>query len=303
MFKSVQALVVLLIVLGTVLNTTAQSNSMGALYFQNRYLGNPAIAGSTPGLNVSIGYKTQWSEIPGSPTLQTLTAEYAATVRVGLGINIYSDQAGIFRRTRAVATYSYHLPLNHEGRKISFGLSFGLMADRLNSGDIEGDINDINLINYDNREMYADGDFGISYAGGNFNIQASVSNLKDYLKKDVIGSSIDHSIFFSALSYRIQLSQVPGNFDLEPKVCYRDIKGFENVLDAGANLSYADNRLNFFGMYHSQKNATVGLGFSHLAFQISGMYTTATPNIGGYTNGNFEIGLKLKLIKASGKER
>jgi len=302
LFNTVKAVLLLLIVMGAILNAAAQSTSMGAFYFQNQYLSNPAMAGSTPGLNVNIGYKRQWSEIPGSPTMQTLTGEYAVTDKVGLGVSIYNDQAGIFRSTRVLASYSYHLPLNNEGQKVSFGLSFGFMDDRISNEDINGDINDIILSNYNTRGIYLDGDFGISYVSGNFNVQAAVPNITDYLKYDGASNAIDRAIFFSAVSYRIQLSQVSQNIELEPKVCYRGIKGFDNILDVGANLSYDDNRINLFGMYHSLKNTTFGLGFSYQAFQINGMYTTASAALGKYTNGSFEIGLKLNLVKKGVKE-
>jgi len=272
----------------------AQLNPMGAVYFQNQYLGNSAMAGSEKGLNLNLGYRKQWNNIPGGPTVQTLTADYGFNDKVGLGLNIYNDKAGLFKRTRTVASYAYHLPLNAENQHLSFGLSLGFLSERLSDEDVNGDAGDMNVSNYNQRDVYIDGDFGIAYTSNTFSLQASLPNMKGFFKKDVNSNSVDRSTFFSAASYKLKLNESLG---AEPKVCYRGVKGFDNILDAGVNLTYANNRVNLFGMYHSSESATFGLGVIYQSVGINGMYTTATSALGGYTNGNFEVNVKVKLGK------
>lgn len=275
----------------------AQLNPMGSLYFQNQYIGNPAMAGMDHKLKMNLGYRTQWNNIPGSPTLQTITADYGFNNRVGVGLNIYNDKAGLFKRTRAVASYAYHLPLNAADQHLNFGLSLGFMNERISSEDINGDANDANLINYNQRDTYIDGDFGIAYTSNHFSIQAALPNMKSIFKKDLIENAVDRSTFYSAVSYKFQLSGGNNGFDLEPKIAYRGVKGFDNILDAGANLSYGSNRVSLFGMYHSSESATFGMGLNYQALGIYGMYTTATSALSGYANGDFEISLRLNLFK------
>ena len=88
----------------------AQLNPYQAIYYQNRYLANPAMAGVDKGLNINLAYQQQWSSFPGSPKIQSLTTEYQATDKVALGLNINDDQSGVFRQTRVMGTYAYHLP-------------------------------------------------------------------------------------------------------------------------------------------------------------------------------------------------
>jgi len=273
----------------------AQLNPMGALYFQNQYLSNPAMAGSEKGLHLNLGFRQQWSRIPGAPVMQTFTGDYGLNAKVGLGMNVYSDQAGLLKRSRTVLSYAYHLPLNDDDRKLSFGLSLGFMNERISNEDIIGDIGDLNVIRYSQRDTYMDGDFGLAYTSNKLSIQASLPNMKSNFKRDLSTNPVDRSTFFSAISYQVQLSAAEG-LAIEPKVAYRGVKDFDNILDAGANLSYANNQVNFFGMYHSSKSATFGLGLNYHSIGFNAIYTTTATVLSSYASGSFEIGLKLNLL-------
>lgn len=107
------------------------------MYFQNRYLYNAAIAGYNGGLNVNFDYMQQWSEFPGTPKTTSLSADFAATDRVGLGINFSDDQAGLLRTTNVVGSYAYHLPLSSTGT-LHFGLSLGANDSMVNTAAING---------------------------------------------------------------------------------------------------------------------------------------------------------------------
>lgn len=277
-------------------NANAQLSQMGTAYFQNQYQTNPAMAGMEMGLNLNMGYLQQWSNVPGNPTVQTITADYLITEKAALGINFYNDRSGIFNRTRTLASYAYHLPLNSEEQKLSFGLSLGFMSERINTEDIKGNVNDPNVANFNQRETYLDGDFGMAYTNRNLNIQAAIPNMKSFLNKDMNSNTIDRSTFFSAISYQFDL-EGDGGFGLEPKIAYRGVKGLDNIMDAGLNLTYANNKVNVFGMYHSTKSTTFGLGLNYQNLGFSGMYSTSNSVLSNYTNGNFEIGLKMILLR------
>lgn len=295
--NTIRTATLLLITFATTQEASAQLNPMGALYFQNQYLSNPALAGSTAGLNLNLGYRKQWTSIPGSPAIQTFTADYALNDKVGLGLNIYNDKAGLFKRTRTVASYAYHLPLNGEEDKLSFGLSLGFMSERLSDEDVHGDEGDASVGNYNQRDTYIDGDFGVAYTGNRLSIQAALPNMKSFFKKDLVENSVDRATFFSAIAYKFQLSEGANGIGMEPKVAYRGVKGFDNILDAGVNFNYANNRVNLFGMYHSSQSTTFGVGVNYQTIGISGMYSTATSALSGYANGNFEVSLQMKLSK------
>ena len=110
----------------------AQLNPYQAIYYQNRYLINPAMAGLDKGLNINLAYQQQWSSFPGSPKSQSFATEYQATDKVGVGLNINDDQSGVFRQTRVVGSYAYHLPLGEQNQKLNFGVSLGINDSRIN---------------------------------------------------------------------------------------------------------------------------------------------------------------------------
>lgn len=278
------------------LSANAQLSQMGAAYFQNQFQTNPALAGMEKGLILNMGYLQQWASIPGNPTVQTITADYALTEKAALGLNFYNDRSGIFSRTRTVASYAYHLPLNSDVEKLSFGISLGFMSERVFTQDIKGDVNDLNVAAFNQRETYLDGDFGLAYTNQKFSLQAAIPNLKSALNKDINNSSMDRTTFFSSISYKFNLER-EGGFGLEPKLVYRGIKELSNVMDAGLNLTYANNRVNIFGMYHSTKSSTVGLGLNYQNLGFSGMYSTANSVLSNYSNGNFELSLKMILFR------
>jgi len=294
-FNTLKTVLLLFVSIMVQQQATAQLNPMGALYFQNQYLGNPAMAG-TGGLNLNMGYRKQWNTIPGSPSTQSITADYGITSKAGLGLSVYNDVSGLFKRTRAVGTYAYHLPINANDDKLSFGLSLGMMNEHINTDELSGDPNDMSISNFNQRGAYLDGDFGMAYTTGKLSVQFALPNLKGILKQDEIRGLIDRPTFFSAISYKIQTG-AETDLQIEPKAVYRGVNGFNNILDLGANLSYAGNKLNLFGMYHSTQSATYGIGMNYQNIGFSGMYNTSTAALSNYTNGNFEISLKVNLFK------
>lgn len=286
----------LLLVIFTGSNSYAQLNPLAAQYYNNRFLINPAYAGSTDGIKVNAAYRKLWSNVPGSPLTQSITADYGKG-KVGVGLNVYNESAGLQRQTRVTGSYAYHLQLGEEQQQLHFGISFGFMSQRLENSDIYGNPNDPMVGQYNDRKTYLDGDFGIAYTSGTFSLQASIPNLKSVLKKDVIKLA-DVTTFYAASSYHFKLTEGAEGIDLEPMVAYRGVQGFDNIWDAGAQLEIANQQVFMTGMYHSTKNATFGLGMDFKKkYLVSGNYTTQTSALSGYTNGSFELNLRLSLGK------
>lgn len=274
----------------------AQLNPLSAQYFTNQYLINPALAGASQGLKLNGAYRKLWSNVPGSPLTQNLTADYGFN-KVGLGLTVNNESAGLQRQTRVVGSYAYHLPLNDAGQQLHFGVSLGFMSQRLENADIYGNPADPTVGQYNDRKTYLDGDFGVAYTSNKLNIQAAIPNLKSVLKKDDIKLA-DVATFYTAASYQINFSDGAEGVDLEPKVAYRGVKGFDNIFDAGAQLSIANKQVMLLGMYHSTKNATFGLGMDYKKrYLVSGTYTTQTSALSNYTNGSFELNLRVNLSK------
>ena len=275
----------------------AQINPFQSVYFQNRYLGNPSIAGLEKGLDINLGYQQQWSSFPGASKSQSLTAEYQASEKVGLGLNIKDDQQGLFRQTHIMGTYAYHLPLSDQTQKLNFGLSVGINDPRINYSSIIGDPTDSEILEYNNRKPYLDGDLGVSYTSNNLFAEVALPNANTNLfNRNGQDQNIDQTVVFTAISYKFNLNET-GAFSLEPLAAYRVIKGYTNIFDAGFNFKMNDYYLDLQAVYHSNDNFGIGVVFNQPAYAISFNYNIFTGQITTYTSGDFELGIKLKLFK------
>jgi type IX secretion system PorP/SprF family membrane protein len=276
----------------------AQLNPLSGIYFQNQYLANPAMAGKEKGLILNMGFKKQWSSMPGTPQTQAFTAEYGSDKKIALGLNIQTEEAGLIKRSRVMGTYSYVLPLDDDNRKLRLGLSMGLMHDRLMTENIDGETNDVTVSRFNDRGAYLDGDFGVAYTSDKLTIQGAIPNLKGFLGRDDVNGAADRSLFFTAVSYMFYFPETVDGLWVEPRLGYRSVQGFNNVIDAGADFTVSNGAAHVMVIYHSSQSATFGLGAFVKSFGvITGNYTTSTAAIGGYTSGNFELSLKLNLAK------
>lgn len=274
----------------------AQLNPLSAQYFINQYLINPAFAGAEPGIRLNGAYRKLWNNVPGSPLTQNVSADYGFN-KVGVGITANSESAGLQRQVRVVGSYAYHLQLDGEGDQLHFGVSLGFLSQRLENTDLYGNPNDPLVGLYNNRKTYLDGDMGVAYTSDKLNVQASIPNLKSVFKKDVIKLA-DVATFYTAVSYKISISEGMDGVEMEPKVAYRGVKGYDNIWDAGAQVGIADQQIFLMGMYHSSENATFGLGMNFKKkYLVSASYTTQTSALSSYTNGSFELNLRLNLSK------
>lgn len=272
----------------------AQLNPLSSQYFLNQYQANPAYAGLDDGLNVNLNYRKQWSNIPGAPSTQNITADYKMN-KVGLGINVYNEKAGSLQRTKAMVTYAYHLPLNNENQKLNFGASVGIMDERVDYSNVNGDITDPNISQFNNKGSLFDGDFGVAYTSNSINIEGTIPNIRSLFKQED-DNNVDRSQFYAAASYKINTGTGANTMLIEPKVAFRGIKGYDNIFDAGANLTFA-NKVFIMGMYHSSNSASFGAGINYKnSLSFMGYYTTETSALQGSANGTFEISLKARLF-------
>ncbi len=275
----------------------AQILPLNSQYFQNRYVINPSMAGIEEGLNINGSLRKQWSNIPGAPLTQNLTIDQQVN-KVGWGVNFYNEKAGGIQRTKAVGTFAYHLPLNNDDQQLNFGVSFGASQDKIDLSSIRNsDLNDPSIARFNDRGYYFDGDFGISYTSKGLNVEGAIPNMRSVFRKDDLNFA-NKPVFYSAVSYKIPVESGENGISIEPKGVFRGIKNYDNLWDAGVNANFANDKLYLMAMYHSTKNATVGFGVNYKStLYFMAYYNTATSAISGYTDGDFEINIRLNIGK------
>jgi type IX secretion system PorP/SprF family membrane protein len=270
---------------------------LAAQYFIAQYMANPAMAGIDTGLHVYLAYQRQWSDVPGAPEAKALSADYMLGKRVGLGMNIYNDEAGLLNNTKVAFTYAYHLPLSTEGPSaLHFGLSAAFIARRLDTKAVNGDLSDDNIYAFNRRDNYFESDFGMAFTRYGLTLQAALPNLVSAVENKAVDEGVNRPLFFTAAAYRFDLGEQFSS--IEPKVCFRGIKGYDNIVDIGANATFLHSQLNVFGMYHTSKSISMGAGVNYKSvagLQLS--YTSQTGGLSTYTNGTFELDLVVNLFR------
>jgi type IX secretion system PorP/SprF family membrane protein len=276
---------------------SAQSlQPFGAAYFQDQYLLNPAMAGTEAGTwDLYAGYRRQWLSVPDGPANQFATGAYGLNSHVGLGLNLYNDQAGLMRTTRVMGTYAYHVQLDGEKQRLLFGLSAGILSRRADNSAIVGDPSDAEITKFNERSTRFDADFGAAYTDGKLTVQAALPAMVSDLRKGQ-QDEVARTVLFTAVAWRFTLNQEAHGLALTPKLCYRATKGYDNMVDAGADLSVYDGLLDVFGLYHSTGNATFGVGVNvKKTLAITAVYLTPSSSVSSYSHGSFGVSLGLRI--------
>lgn len=288
---NIKAALLLCISLACLQQGFTQLNPFGAGYYQNQYLLNPAMAGLKQELKLNGGYRRESASISDAISSQYLTGEYGLNSKMGVGLNLYNDLAGLLRTTRAMATYSYHIALNEKGRALHLGVSGGVVNKQVDNGASNGETGDPLLSRGSTIDI--DADLGIAYTDGRLTVQGAFPGMVTYFGKDE-EDVVNRPMYFAAASYKFLFND--DEIILEPKVAYRGIEGNDNILDAGAAVLFKD-KLQLFGMYHSTESITVGAGaFIKKQLTITAMYNTGATGVKGYTDGSFEIGIGLSIL-------
>jgi type IX secretion system PorP/SprF family membrane protein len=274
-------------------NKPALLQPSGTQYYLNQYLANPAMAGLDSGLNLNAAHRRQWTGIDEAPVNTFITGDLRVG-NSGFGVNIYTDKAGQLSGTRVALSYAYHLPLDRAGnRLLHFGLSVAVNTSRVSAYELDGDLSDPSLAAYNERNNYFEGEYGMAYTDRHLTLQVSVPNARTLFSGKELGVN-SGTVLFTAASYRLDLGG--GISSLEPKLCYRHVKGYDGIVDAGVQLGFLNNVITVMGLYQSSKNFTGGAGVQiGKVVTIQAMYTTQTGGLKNYSDGTYELGVKCGL--------
>src|SRR5688572_1703571 len=103
----------------------AQQNPLYAQYLLNPMAINPAYAGRNNNLNITAGYRTQWTGLEGHP--QTFNINGHSSIinnKAGAGFLLVQDRIGNAITTEINVSFAYKLEL-HE-TTFSFGMQAGM---------------------------------------------------------------------------------------------------------------------------------------------------------------------------------
>ncbi|MBA7524983.1 hypothetical protein ES705_17128 [subsurface metagenome] len=249
-------IIIVIIFFMVVVVGNSQQLPLYSQYMMNKFLLNPAIAGSDGYTTINLTAREQWlgfsnaprthaisvqtrvlktSHISKSTSVQRKVRRPSKSGRIGIGGYIFDDKNGIINRTGFQLTYAYHIDLskNTKGsRRLSFGISANAFQFKLNDkGILPYNLDDELLMNY-NRVMFVpDANFGIYYNTKNYYAGFSAHNLfKSALQLGKEGVSNYHMLrhYYIMGGYTFEL---PGaDFSIRPSVLIKsseDLRSFQ----------------------------------------------------------------------------
>lgn len=141
----------------------AQQLPQFSQYMQNMYVLNPAASGLESDIDINLGYRQQWAGFDGAPQTYYMSgsvnlgklpeqsgASYSLPIshrsllqtreeirkpKHVLGGLVAVDEYGLFKRTSAMVSYSYHHPISND-YWISLGTSMGWYGLNFGAGDV-----------------------------------------------------------------------------------------------------------------------------------------------------------------------
>ncbi|MDL5048777.1 type IX secretion system membrane protein PorP/SprF [Oscillatoria amoena NRMC-F 0135] len=217
-------------------STLAQQDPLYAQYMNNPFVLNPAYAGHTNLLNVSLQYRTQWAQFEGNPVTVAFTGHMPVVEkRMALGMLVIQDQIGETKNTEISGAYSYKLPLGNS--TLAFGLQAGIMQYANNPDDLViRDADDPAFYPYS--EMQFNTGAGVLLSGDRFLLGLSVPRLLPATVSQG-GESIQvyNRNFYLMAGYLIMLSD---NIRFRPSTLLRYSNGNPLSVDINASLTYLD---------------------------------------------------------------
>ncbi len=285
-------------------------------YLFNKFLINPAVAGSDGYTSVNITAREQWVGYYGAPRTYSFSVQTRLLKRsyilkqtsarrqiyrpkydgkVGLGGYVFSDKNGIIHRTGFQFSYSYHMWLQNT-TQLSMGLAFTGYHYKIDEAEINfEDPNEPWLNSNLRRGMFVpDASFGLYLLNSRYSVGFSADQLFEAAAK--IGDAAYHNVkiyrqyyLFGAYSFSLNTYT-----ELEPSFLFVMSEQLKPQVDIG--LTYIYDQSVWAGLSYRTSGAmiaAVGLKYLNLFFGYSFDFTLQ--EIQRITYGTHEITVALKF--------
>ena len=304
-------------------NIEGQQLPLYSQYLYNKFLINPAVAGSDGFTSFNLTAREQWAGYSGAPRTFSLSGQTRILKRgyslkkssrgngyrpktdgkVGFGGYIFSDRNGLIQRTGFQASYSYHMWVQ-SNTQLSMGLAVTGYHFKIN--ELEIDFQDPNepWLNNDLRRgiFVPDVDFGIYILNPKYNVGFSTLQLFGAAAK--IGSDAyqnfrmdRHYYFFGSYSV-----EVGNKTEIQPSGLLMMSEQVKPVADIG--LTYIYDQKIWAGLtYRTSKAIIANIGFTYTNMYIGYAFDFTLQEIQRVTYGTHELTLAVRFGDSARKYR
>jgi type IX secretion system PorP/SprF family membrane protein len=246
----------------------AQQTPAASQYMFNGLLLNPAYAGSKPFTSAAMMVRKQWTGFQGSPTTQTASIHGALeNKKIGLGLYISNDHAGIINRTELFGSYAYHIEMG-DG-KLAFGLQGGFTYLKSTLSDLIYNDNNDPVYNANTiSNVLPNFGGGMYYYSELFYAGLSIPELMSYDPDRQVSLNIEgvHHVrrhFYLTSGYVFSLSE---QVKLKPSFLVKYVYGAPIQVDINANLLL--NNIIWVGASYRTKDAIALIGEYQLSKKL-----------------------------------
>ena len=238
----------------------AQQDPQYSLYQFNQMVINPAYAGARDAVAVVIDARKQWVSFPGAPTTLGFSVHSpVANNKLGIGLNVVSDQIGAKSVTGAYGNFAYILKLNNKF-KLSFGLRAGYLNYKFNFNKVNyKDANETTITDLANTNKGTiDIDAGLFLKSNSFFMGVSASHLnrakiynQDYTALTSSGATQNYTATYALNTHLFAIIgkafAVNDNFVFSPSVMVRSVAG---QMTGDINLNFLLQKRVWLGAYY-----------------------------------------------------
>jgi type IX secretion system PorP/SprF family membrane protein len=253
-------------------------------FFVNPYHFNPSYAGIEGRPTLFLYYRQQWAGIEGAPATANLSFHTPLSLGLNFGLDVMHDNRGIVGTNSGLITIGYVVPFSRV-TFLRFGISAGMGFRNFDLSDPTINTSDPALINMMDNNSYFDGNVGLSFQSGYFNVGASLPSIfqPDLNSLKTIETSyiapLD-KILFNA-SYRFYFADDALAF--EPEALFRYYKNEPSQYE-GAGILHIKNLIWVGGSYRQDYGISAFAGVkikNFLSFGYSyGIGSASLPGIG-----------------------
>ncbi|MBP6185300.1 MAG: PorP/SprF family type IX secretion system membrane protein [Saprospiraceae bacterium] len=273
----------------------AQDEAIFTHTIVNPFLTNPGYTGISGDHQVAFHMRNSWAGFKNAPTSYAVTWNGPVADRLGLGVMLFTETAGVLSRYRGQISYGYNFNVAKDF-KLGIGLSTEFHQERVPASARDN-------------QLYQPGDQLVEdrIEGAQW-FDASMGVFGDYQNKLYFGLSTSNMIrarlndfdnnSFAEEVFNYWMFQLGYRFDLkehdvilEPSVFIRRARTSPFLVDLGFRASFLNQRLTGGLVYRAGSGGILGLmvGTNINTFRILYSYDVGFQRFQQYSNGSHEI--------------
>ncbi len=310
--KIKQTLVLMAILIS--IKSYAQQNPQFSQYLQNPLVLNPAIAGAEGFLDITLGYRNQWTGFEGAPKTGTLSFHTPTALlfgknrrstngsHSGIGAFVYGDNTGPINQSGYYLSYAYHLQAS-EDWFVSLGTFVGASQFSFNANEVEliDNPNDILVQNISNTNF--DMSFGLYVYSKDLFFGIAANQVLDQeipfdLQNGILTTGKQHRNYNFLIGSRVTMDR---DWTIIPSGVLRTVENAPVQWDISVKAEY-QNRLWGGISYRNEESVYALVGFRVWdSFSVGYSYDYPISEFRNNQSGSHEIVLSYRIFGGNNK--